>query len=278
VISPNDTYDTVGLGKAHALSEPRLSIRDLSVTLGSGLKSVQILDNINFDVLAGTTVGLVGESGSGKSTIAKTIVGINKVSAGGVLFNGKDISLAKRHERRLLRREIQMIPQDPYSSLDPRQTIQQSLAESLDPKRARVRPNRPRILELLDMVSLGADSAERYPHEFSGGQRQRIAIARALAPKPQLIVADEITSALDLSTQAEVLELFENLRTELGLTVLFVSHNLAVVKQMSDSVLVLQSGRIVERGNVKDVFANPCHPYTAKLIDSVPGRPTFSID
>ncbi|MBC9936222.1 ABC transporter ATP-binding protein [Leucobacter sp. cx-87] len=256
----------------------RLSVQHLDVTLGSGTHAIQILDNISFEVPAGTTVGLVGESGSGKSTIAKTIVGINKVSAGEILFNGRDISHAGRAERGELRRQIQMIPQDPYSSLDPRRTVQQTLAEALDPQRARVTPHRARILELLDMVSLGAASAERYPHEFSGGQRQRIAIARALAVRPQLIVADEITSALDLSTQAEVLELFEGLRRELGLTVLFVSHNLAVVKQVSDHVLVLLHGKIVEQGEANDVFTHPRHPYTTKLLDSVPGRPGFSID
>lgn len=269
---------TVNQTSPRADGESRLSVQNLNVTLGSGTHAIQILDNISFDVPAGTTVGLVGESGSGKSTIAKTIVGINKVSAGEILFNGRDISHAGRVERGELRRQIQMIPQDPYSSLDPRRTIQQTLAEALDPQRARVAPHRARILELLDMVSLGASSAERYPHEFSGGQRQRIAIARALAVRPQLIVADEITSALDLSTQAEVLELFEDLRRELGLTVLFVSHNLAVVKQVSDHVLVLLHGKIVEQGQVDEVFSHPRHPYTMKLLDSVPGRPGFSID
>lgn len=262
---------------AHAAT-PRLAVQDLEVVLGHGLKANRVLHGVSFEIPVGTTVGLVGESGSGKSTIAKTIVGIHRASAGSILFDGTEISAARGRTRAQLRRRIQMIPQDPYSSLDPRRTVGQTLAEALDPRNASVRRNRARIAELLEMVALDEAAMWRYPSEFSGGQRQRIAIARALAVKPDLIIADEITSALDLSTQAEVLELFERLRRELRLTVLFVSHNLAVVRQVSDEVIVLLHGNIVEAGEADAVFSDPQEPYTQRLLASVPGSAGFSLD
>ncbi len=261
-----------------AVVPPRLEVRDLEVVLGHGLKATRVLHGVSFEIPVGTTVGLVGESGSGKSTIAKTIVGIHKPSAGAILFDGTDIGRARGRERARLRRSIQMIPQDPYSSLDPRRTIGQTLAEALDPRGASVRANRARIAELLELVALDGSAAARYPGEFSGGQRQRIAIARALAVEPDLIIADEITSALDLSTQAEVLELFERLRRELSLTVLFVSHNLAVVRQVSDEVIVLLHGDIVETGEADRVLRMPQQAYTQRLVASVPGSPGFSLE
>lgn len=257
---------------------PRLAVENLEVVLGHGLKANRVLHGVSFEIPVGTTVGLVGESGSGKSTIAKTIVGIHQAAAGKILFDGADIVSARGRSRAQLRRKIQLIPQDPYSSLDPRRTIGQTLAEALDPRRASVRAHRDRIVELLDMVVLDEAAMWRYPSEFSGGQRQRIAIARALAVQPDLIIADEITSALDLSTQAEVLELFERLRQQLQLTVLFVSHNLAVVRQVSDEVIVLLHGEIVESGNADEVFHAPQQPYTQRLLASVPGSPEFSLD
>ncbi len=256
----------------------RLEVRDLEVVLGHGMKATRVLHGVSFEISVGTTVGLVGESGSGKSTIAKTIVGIHQPSAGTILFDGVDIGHTRGRERAKLRRRIQMIPQDPYSSLDPRRTIGQTLAEALDPKNASVRANRARIVELLELVALDASAMGRYPGEFSGGQRQRIAIARALAVEPDLIIADEITSALDLSTQAEILELFERLRNELRLTVLFVSHNLAVVRQVSDEVIVLLHGDIVETGNADQVLREPQELYTQKLVASVPGSAGFNLD
>ena len=257
---------------------PMLRVNNLNVTLGRGIRQVKILHDITFDIPAGTTLGLVGESGSGKSTIAKTIVGIHSATSGEIEFDGNSITDVRGAERRDLRRRIQMIPQNPYSSLDPRRTIGQTIAEALDPKRPNVRKYRDRIVELLEMVALPAESADRYPSEFSGGQRQRIAIARALAVEPELVIADEITSALDLSTQAEVLELFEDLRDKLNLTVLFVSHNLAVVRQVSDRVIVLLHGDLVEEGAADQIFSNPTHGYTQQLVDSVPGAPGFSLD
>ncbi|PRI12666.1 ABC transporter ATP-binding protein [Leucobacter massiliensis] len=257
---------------------PRLQLSGLEVVLGRGVRANRVLHGISFEIPAGRTVGLVGESGSGKSTIAKTIVGIHAPSAGRILFDGVDIGRLRGRERARLRRRIQLIPQDPYSSLDPRRTIGQTLAEALDPRGASVRAHRARISELLRLVALDESAADRFPGEFSGGQRQRIAIARALAVEPELIIADEITSALDLSTQAEILQLFERLRRELRLTVLFVSHNLAVVRQVSDEVIVLLHGDIVEAGSAERVLSEPQQPYTQRLVASVPGAPGFSLE
>ncbi len=255
-----------------------LEAQDLDVFLGSGARRTQILNAVSFQVPQGSTLGIVGESGSGKSTLAKAIVGIHRVQGGQLLFDGANITDASRRERRALHRQIQMIPQDPYSSLDPRRTIGQTIAEAIDPRSAKTNQYRERISELLRLVQLDPSFAERYPREFSGGQRQRIAIARALAVEPRLVIADEITSALDLSTQAEVLELLGELQERLGLTVLFVSHNLAVVRQISDQVLVLFHGDVVEVGDAEELFVNPREAYTRRLIDSVPGGPGFSID
>lgn len=260
------------------MTTTRLRVRDLRVVLGHGVQAVEVLHGVSFDIPVGTTVGLVGESGSGKSTIAKTIVGIHRPSSGEILFDGTDITSVSRGQRKQLARNIQMIPQDPYSSLNPRRTIGQTLAEALDPARASVRSHRARITELLELVALDETAIDRYPREFSGGQRQRIAIARALAVQPDLIIADEITSALDLSTQAEILDLFEQLRRELHLTVLFVSHNLAVVRQVSDEVIVLLHGDIVEAGDADRVLLAPENAYTKRLVASVPGGPGFTLD
>ena len=260
------------------MTAPLLQISHLGVTLGHGHRATRVLDGVGLSVARGSTVGLVGESGSGKSTIAKTIVGVHTADAGEIVFDGVDLRTADRATRHRVRRRIQLVPQDPYSSLDPRRTIGQTLAEAIDPRRGRVRPHRERIEAALTAVALDAAALGRYPHQFSGGQRQRIAIARALVTDPELIVADEITSALDVSTQAEILALLARLRAELGLTMLFISHNLAVVRELCDEVVVLLHGEVVEAGRTDRVYAEPAAEYTRRLISSVPGGPAFHLD
>jgi ABC-type glutathione transport system ATPase component len=260
-----------------AIDNPILEVRGLDVTLGHRSKAAKILNGVDLTLQRGSTVALVGESGSGKSTIAKTIIGIHQADRGSIRFAGTELVGASRRTRRSVRRRIQLVPQNPYSSLDPRRTIGQTLAEAIDPVLARVGPNRERISSALAMVALDDSAITRYPHEFSGGQRQRIAIARALATDPEVVIADEITSALDVSTQAEILDLLARLRQELQLTVLFISHNLAVVSQICDDIVVLLGGDVVESGSVQQVFADPQSEYTRTLIDSVPGGPAFGL-
>ncbi|MER7762417.1 ABC transporter ATP-binding protein [Streptomyces sp. NPDC097619] len=255
---------------------PLLEIDGLNVHLGTPRK--RILKDVGLALRAGETLGLVGESGSGKSTLAKTLVGVHRPSSGSVRFGGRDCLLATGKERARLRREIQYVPQDPYSSLDPRRTIGETIAEALDPRHPRVPTYRQRIVELLGLVRIDGSALDRYPRQFSGGQRQRIAIARALAVEPSLIIADEITSALDLSTQAEVLSLLADLKRSMGLTLVFVSHDLAVVRSISDSLLVLLHGEVVEYGDAHEVFEAPASDYTRTLIASAPGAPGFSLD
>ncbi|WP_128376883.1 ABC transporter ATP-binding protein [Streptomyces cavernae] len=254
---------------------PLLRVEDLTVDLGHGVAARRVLKGVSFDIPRGSTLALVGESGSGKTTLARTLVGVHRPSNGRILVDGAPLRTARG---RAGAATVQMIPQDPYSSFDPRRTVAQSLAEALDPIRARVKPVRARIAELLSQVSLDPDSMDRYPHEFSGGQRQRLAIARALAPRPRFVIADEITSALDLTTQAEILNLLADLRRRLSLTMLFISHDLAVVRHVSDTVAVLLHGDLVELGPTGATFAEPNHPYTAQLLASVPGDPRFRLD
>jgi len=254
---------------------PLLRVNDLTVELGHGAAARRVLKGVSFDIPRGSTLALVGESGSGKTTLARTLVGVHRPSSGRILVDGAPLRTSRG---RAGAATVQMIPQDPYSSFDPRRTVAQSLAEALDPVRARVKPVRTRIAELLGQVSLDPDTMDRYPHEFSGGQRQRLAIARALAPRPRFVIADEITSALDLTTQAEILNLLADLRHRLSLTMLFISHDLAVVRHVSDTVAVLLHGDLVERGPTGATFAAPNHPYTAQLLASVPGDPRFRLD
>ena len=256
-------------------AEPVARLEDVVVVLGHGSAARRVLDGVSLQIPRGTTTGLVGESGSGKSTLAKALVGLHRPVAGRILLGGAPLR-ARRRSAWAVR--VQLVPQDPYSSLDPRRTVGQTVAEALDPRRARVGPARGRIAELLTQVSLDPATAERYPHQLSGGQRQRVAIARALAADPQLLIADEITSALDLTTQAEILNLLADLRRRLSLTMLFISHDLAVVRHVSDHVAVLLHGRLVEHGPAREVFAAPAHAYTRKLLDSVPGGPGFVLD
>lgn len=255
-----------------------LDIRDLTVTFGHGARATTALDGVSLRVPRGRTVGLVGESGSGKSTLAKVVVGAVAATSGTVALDGVDLATMGRQEWYAFRRAVQYVPQDPYSSLNPRRTIGESMAEAIDPRRGKVTRHRDTIAHWLEQVLLSGDDMHKFPHQFSGGQRQRIAIARALSIRPTLVIADEVTSALDVSVQAEVLELIARLRAELDLTMLFISHNLAVVRQVCDELTVLFRGEVMEQGPCTDVFDAPRADYTRRLLASVPGSPTFSLD
>lgn len=255
-----------------------LTVRDLHVTLGHGARAATVLTDVSLDIPKGAIVGLVGESGSGKSTLAKTIMGIHRAQAGAIEFQGETIAGPGSRPRRSANRAIQLVPQDPYSSLDPRRTVGQTLAEAIDPRRARLAAHRDAVVAALEAVALDDTAVDRYPHEFSGGQRQRIAIARALITEPELIVADEITSALDVSTQAEIIDLLIRLREDKGLTMLFITHNLALVERLCDQVAVLLHGRVAESGPASQVLASPASDYTRQLVASVPGGPGFTLE
>jgi peptide/nickel transport system ATP-binding protein len=233
---------------------------------------VQALDDVHFTLAAGSTLGIVGESGSGKSTLARLVMALEAPSAGRVLFEGRDLQALAPHALRHARRDFQMVFQDPFSSLDPRMTIARTVAEPLERLDHLSRAERrERAAAMLDAVGLNAaQDLDKVPHEFSGGQRQRIAIARALVTHPKLIVVDEPVSALDVSVQAQVLNLMQDLQQRLGLAYLFISHDLAVVERMADEMLVLQQGRVVERGTPAAVLRAPAHPYTQRLLAAVP--------
>lgn len=233
---------------------------------------VRAVDGVDCTVQAGTTMGLVGESGSGKSTLGKAIVKLAPITSGRVLFRGQDIATLTGEDFFPLRRKIQMIFQDPFNSLNPRMTVAAILAEPMQihfPQRS-WSEHRERAGELLKKVGLKPEHLDRYPHEFSGGQRQRIGIARALAVEPEFIICDEPVSALDVSVQAQIVNLLQDLQEELGLTYLFIAHDLAVVEHISDEVLVMTNGRIVEHARAEDLYHNPQHPYTQRLLAAVP--------
>lgn len=254
-----------------------VEICDLSVSYGHGPRATHVLRDVDLSIQRGTTTGLVGESGSGKSTLAKALVGTVSARAGRISIGGV-AALDGGTRCKVARELVQLIPQDPYSSLNPRRTIGQAIAEAIDPRRANLRRHRDAVADWLERVRLQPDMMSRYPHEFSGGQRQRVAIARALAVRPRFVIADEITSALDVSVQAEILELIAQLRHELDLTLLFISHNLAVVRDVSDVVAVMYGGELVEVADSDTLFRHPQHPYTIRLLDSVPGAPGFTLD
>ncbi len=254
-------------------AEPLLVIDDLVVEYpakGFGKRPFRALKGVSLDIRPGECVGLVGESGSGKTTLGRAVLGLAPVTGGSVRFKGRDISHLKRKQRRALSDEIQVVFQDPYSSLNPSLTIEQTLAEPLRVKKMSAADASKRIRGLLDQVGLPANSADRLPREFSGGQRQRIAIARALALSPELIVCDEPVSALDLSTQARVLDLFKDIQEATGVAYLFVSHDLAVVRHLSHRVAVMYHGEIVEYGDGGQVTSAPEHPYTQRLLLAAP--------
>ena len=233
---------------------------------------VKAVDDVSFTIEEGTTVGLVGESGSGKSTIGRTLLKLNPATSGKVLYHGEDILPMTEAEFRPLRREMQMIFQDPFGSLNPRHTIHQIVGEALEIHFPAMNKGdrRARVAELMEQVGLKPEMMERYPHEFSGGQRQRIGIARALAVKPKFIVCDEPVSALDVSVQAQIVNLLQDLQEQLGLTYLFIAHDLAVVEHVSDHVLVMYHGKIVESAPAATIYENPQHDYTRKLLAAAP--------
>lgn len=236
---------------------------------GNILKAV---NDISFSIAEGETLGLVGESGCGKSTAGRTILRLYEPTAGSIKFNGTDICTLSPKKMKEMRRDMQMIFQDPYASLNPRFTVTDIIGEALDIHgMAGTRQERKkRVEELLDLVGLNPDHATRYPHEFSGGQRQRIGIARALAVNPKFIICDEPISALDVSIQAQVVNLLKDLQNRLGLTYLFIAHDLSMVKHISDRVAVMYLGRIVELAESDELYSNPLHPYTKTLLSAIP--------
>ena len=258
---------------------PLLKVRDLvkRFPVRSGLlrrttAQVHAVDGVSFDLQAGQTLGVVGESGCGKSTMGRCILRLIEPTAGQVLFDGQDVTTAGREELRALARQMQIIFQDPFASLNPRMTVGAIVGEGLvihglAHGRAEVAD---RVAELLTLVGLSKDQMRRYPHEFSGGQRQRIGIARALAVQPRLIVCDEAVSALDVSIQAQVINLLQDLQEQLGLTYVFIAHDLSVVEHASNRVAVMYLGRIVEMADARDLYARPRHPYTESLLAAVP--------
>lgn len=248
-----------------------IELDGVAVRYGSGRDTVTAADGVSLKIPDGSTVGLVGESGSGKSTVAKALVGLLPLAGGRIVLNGVDHSRLKARTSRTFRRRVQLVSQNPRASLNPRMTIGETMIESLG-LRSDVRSlnRRKEAVRVLEMVGLGANALPRYPHEFSGGQGQRIAIARALSVQPEVIVMDEVTSALDVSVQATILNLLKDLQREFALSYLFISHDLAVVGVMSDRISVMYLGQVVEWGSAQDVLSSPRHPYTRVLIDSVP--------
>ena len=255
------------------MPEPLLVVDDLVVEYpakGVRRRAFRALKGVCIDIRPGETVGLVGESGSGKSTLGRAVLGLAPVTGGSITFSGRDIGHLHPRERRAMSSEIQVVFQDPYSSLNPSLTIEQTLTEPLMVQRMPKKDAAARVRNLLDQVKLPRDALTRLPREFSGGQRQRIAIARALALSPTLVVCDEPVSALDLSTQARVLDLFKEIQETTGVAYLFISHDLTVVRHLSHRVAVMYHGEIVEYGDGNQVTAKPAHPYTQRLLLASP--------
>jgi len=253
------------------VTETLLKVEDLVVDFGTKRKPFYAVDGVSLQIKAGETLGLVGESGSGKSTIGRAILGLNPVARGRITFDGQDISHIHAKDRKDIAENLQVVFQDPYSSLNPSLTVGQILSEPLMAKKKMpLAEARARIKDLLGKVGLPDDAIDRFPSRFSGGQRQRIAIARSLALSPKLVICDEPVSALDLSTQAQVLNLLSDLRGSTQLAYLFIAHDLAVVKHLSQRIIVLYRGRIMEEGDASEVYNNPTHPYTRALIAAAP--------
>ncbi|MCU1406513.1 MAG: glutathione transporter ATP-binding protein [Glaciihabitans sp.] len=250
-----------------------VSVTDLVQQFGSGKSAFRAVDGVSFDVVRGTTHAIVGESGSGKTTVARAVAGFSKPTAGAITLDGVDVAGLKREQLRQFRRRVQLVYQNPFSSLDPRQTVEKIVTEPLDNfSIGDGRSRRATVAEFIDRVALPSSALHRLPRELSGGQRQRVAIARALVLHPEVVVLDEAVSALDVTVQAQILALLETLQGELGLTYLFISHDLAVVRHIADTISVMQTGRIVESGSADAVFDNPTQQYTRDLLDAIPGR------
>ena len=253
------------------MNEPILQVKNLSKHFKVESGFLQAVDGLNFDIYKGETFGLVGESGCGKSTAGRTILRLYEPTSGEAIFEGQNIYDLSPKEMKEHRKEMQVIFQDPYASLDPRMTVEEIIAEPLviygiGNKKER----RERVIELLEMVGLSAEHSLRFPHEFSGGQRQRIGIARSLALKPKFIICDEPISALDVSIQAQVVNLLKDVQKKLGLTLLFIAHDLSMVRYISDRVAVMYLGKLMEVGTTEDFYSNPLHPYTKALLSAIP--------
>ncbi|AJT64619.3 ABC transporter ATP-binding protein [Streptomyces chattanoogensis] len=263
-----------------ALGEPILEIRDLvkhypltqGVLFKKQVGAVKAVDGVSFDLRKGETLGIVGESGCGKSTLAKMLVGLERPTSGQIRYQGQDIATLSGRAMKSVRRNIQMVFQDPYTSLNPRMTVGDIVGEpyEIHPEVAPKGDRRKRVQELLDVVGLNPEYINRYPHQFSGGQRQRIGIARGLALRPEIIVADEPVSALDVSVQAQVVNLLESLQDEFDLSYVFIAHDLSVVRHISDRVAVMYLGRLAEIGTDEQIYDHPTHPYTQALLSAVP--------
>ena len=250
-----------------------LEVKHLKQYFGKKDQPVKAVDDISFDIRQGEVLGLVGESGSGKSTTGRAIIGLNDITDGEIYFEGKPIhNLTKPKDKKALARKIQMIFQDPYASLNPRMTVSEIIGEGFDihSMYQNKKERKERITHLLEVVGLNREHANRYAHEFSGGQRQRIGIARALALEPEFIIADEPISALDVSIQAQVVNLLKRLQVERNLTYLFIAHDLSMVKYISDRIAVMYHGKILELGTADEIYYHPIHPYTKSLLSAVP--------
>lgn len=250
-----------------------VELKNVSLTFNKGKKNeVKAIDNVSFDIYEGEVFGLVGESGSGKTTVGRAILKLYDINEGEIIFNGETVSHLKGKDLRTFRKDAQMIFQDPQASLNGRMKIRDIVAEGLDIHglTASKAEREERVQELLDLVGLNKDHLTRYPHEFSGGQRQRIGIARALAVKPKFIIADEPISALDVSIQAQVVNLMQKLQHKRGLTYLFIAHDLSMVKYISDRIGVMHWGKMLEIGTSDDVYNHPIHPYTKSLLSAIP--------